>query len=92
MGRKKKANKKNNNYKNNHKQEKLVFGSRLKRWIFALIFALSELGIAPQFMQILFTGVVATLVISFGLAFGLGGRDAAANAITKIKDQMSNRE
>ena len=61
-------------------------------WIFALIFALSELGIAPQFMQILFTGVVATLVISFGLAFGLGGRDAAANAITKIKDQMSNRE
>ena len=38
MGRKKKANKKNNNHKNNHKQEKLVFGSRLKRWIFALIF------------------------------------------------------
>ena len=60
-------------------------------WIFALIIALSELGIAPQFMQILFTGIVAMLVISLGLAFGLGGRDAAASAITKIKDQMSNQ-
>lgn len=60
-------------------------------WIFALIIALSELGIAPQFMQILFTGIVATLVISFGLAFGLGGKDAATSAINKMKDEFAGR-
>ena len=61
-------------------------------WSFAIIIALSELGIAPQFMQILFTGLVAMLVISFGLAFGLGGRDIAAKSIEKIRSQMTNRE
>ena len=60
-------------------------------WIFALIIALSELGIAPQFMQILFTGIVATLVLSLGLAFGLGGKDTASRSIEKLRDRMSNK-
>ena len=50
-------------------------------WIFALIVALAKLGIAPEFMQILFTGLVAALALALGLAFGLGGRDAATRAI-----------
>jgi hypothetical protein len=57
-------------------------------WIFALIIALSTLGIAPQFMQILFTGIVAMLAIAGGLAFGLGGRDAAARAIENVGENM----
>ena len=59
-------------------------------WIFAFIIALSELGIATAFMQILFTGFVAALAIALGLAFGLGGKDAASRAITKISGDMSN--
>jgi small-conductance mechanosensitive channel len=58
-------------------------------WIFAFIIALSELGIAPAFMQILFTGVIAALAIALGLSFGLGGRDAAARAIDRVSDNMS---
>lgn len=58
-------------------------------WIFALIIALSELGIAAQFMQILFTGIVAMLAIAGGLAFGLGGRDAAARSIDRIKENIA---
>lgn len=57
-------------------------------WIFALIIALSELGIATAFMQILFTGLIAALAIALGLAFGLGGRDAASRTIERISENL----
>jgi len=60
-------------------------------WIFALIIALSELGIAAQFMQILFTGLIAMLAIAGGLAFGLGGKEAASRAIDKIRSETAHR-
>ncbi|KKQ34945.1 MAG: Conserved cytoplasmic membrane protein, CmpX protein [Candidatus Nomurabacteria bacterium GW2011_GWB1_37_5] len=63
--------------------------TRYAVWVFALIIALSELGIAQQFMQILFTGIVATMVIAVGLAFGLGAKDAAGKAIEKVRDQVN---
>jgi len=58
-------------------------------WGFALIIALSELGIATAFMQILFTGFIAALAIALGLSFGLGGKDAAARVIENVRDDMS---
>jgi small-conductance mechanosensitive channel len=62
-------------------------------WIFAFIIALSQLGVAPTFMQILFTGIIAMLAIAGGLAFGLGGKDAAARSIEKIRgEMMASRE
>ena len=60
-------------------------------WIFAIIIALSELGIAPAFMQILFTGIIAMLAIAGGLAFGLGGKEAAAKVLNKASDAVSHR-
>lgn len=57
-------------------------------WIFAIIIALSELGIAAQFMQILFTGLIAMLAIAGGLAFGLGGREVAGRTIEKISREV----
>ncbi len=60
-------------------------------WIFAFIIALSELGIGAMFMQILFTGIVAMLAIAGGLAFGLGGRDAAARTVESISRDMSSK-
>lgn len=60
-------------------------------WIFAFIIALSELGIGAMFMQILFTGVVAMLALAGGLAFGLGGRDAAARTVEHISRDVSSK-
>jgi hypothetical protein len=61
-------------------------------WIFAIIIALSELGIAPAFMQILFTGIVAMLALAGGLAFGLGGKEAASGVVKHLGDSMSHKE
>lgn len=58
-------------------------------WIFAFIIALSELGIATYFMQVLFMGIIVMLAIAGGLAFGLGGKEAAAKAIDTISKDMS---
>ena len=60
-------------------------------WIFAFIIALAELGIATAFMQVLFTGFVAALAIGLGLAFGLGGKEAASHVIEKISHDMSSK-
>lgn len=41
---------------------------------FTLLAAISELGIASEFITILFIGFVAMLTVGFGLAIGLGGQ------------------
>ena len=45
---------------------------------FAVLIAIDQIGIAADLLNILFTGVVAAIALAFGLAFGLGGRDVAA--------------
>lgn len=56
--------------------------------VFTVIIALSQLGIATAFLQTLFTGFVALIAIAGGLAFGLGGQEAAKDAISKIKREV----
>ncbi len=60
-------------------------------WIFALLAALYQLGIAGPLVQTLFTGFVAMIVIAGGLAFGLGGKDMAGRYIEKLKGDISNQ-
>lgn len=57
-------------------------------WVFTLIIALSQLGIAPAFMQILFTGIVFMLALAGGLSFGLGGRDHASRTLDRVSNHM----
>lgn len=58
-------------------------------WIFALLVALSQLGIAAAFSQTLFTGVVIAISLALGLSFGLGGQDAAGRFIEKVRGEMN---
>lgn len=60
-------------------------------WIFAFIIALGQLGVAPAFMQILFTGIIGMLAVAGAIAFGLGGKDAAGRFISKIEDEMKHK-
>lgn len=60
-------------------------------WIFAILVALSQLGIATAFSQTLFTGVVIAISLALGLSFGLGGQEAAARYIERLRSEMSGR-
>ena len=49
----------------------------------ASLAAVAELGIASQFILILFTGVVAAFSLAAGLAFGLGGADTVKKMLSE---------
>ena len=57
-------------------------------WVFAIILILYQLNIARPIMADLFRGIVFTIVISLGLAFGLGGKDIAAEILQDIRRKL----
>ncbi|MBI5742704.1 MAG: hypothetical protein HZA25_02610 [Candidatus Niyogibacteria bacterium] len=61
-------------------------------WLFAILAALYQLGIAGPFVQTLFMGLVAMLSLAGGLAFGLGGKEAAARYLEKLREDISNHK
>ena len=60
-------------------------------WIFAIIAALQQLGIASELLGTLFNGLVYMLTIAGGLAFGLGGKDAAAHFIARLRGEITGK-
>ena len=64
--------------------------SRWAVWVFAILVALSQMGIAGAFIQTLFTGFVVAVSLALGLSFGLGGQQAATRAIERIQGEISH--
>lgn len=60
-------------------------------WVFAILAALFQLGIAGPFVQTVFTGFIAMLTIAGGLAFGLGGKEAAGRYLERLRSDISHR-
>ena len=61
------------------------------RWavyIFAILAALMQLGVAPAIVNTLVVGFVAMIALAFGLSFGLGGKDMAARLLDEWKHKM----
>lgn len=61
-------------------------------WIFALLAALYQLGVASALIQTIVMGIIAGAALAFGLAFGLGGRDYAAGVIEKAAHKLTDKE
>ena len=55
---------------------------------FAILAAMNQLQISRPLVEILFTGIVATAV----LAFGLGGRDVAGDIVKKIYEDFQTKK
>lgn len=64
----------------------------IARWsvfVFGFVAALQQLGIATDLLNTLVTGIVAMIAIAGGLAFGLGGRDLAADILNHVRRRVS---
>lgn len=57
-------------------------------FVFGFLAALAQLQVASSIVNILVTGFVAMLAISGGLAFGLGGKEYAAELLEKLRKEI----
>jgi hypothetical protein len=50
-------------------------------WAFAIVVAVNQIGVATALVNTLFMAVVGAVALALGLAFGLGGRETAADIV-----------
>ena len=55
--------------------------ARVAVWAFAIVVAVNQIGVAATLVDTLFMAVVGALALALGLAFGLGGRETAAQIV-----------
>lgn len=53
---------------------------------------LNQLGIAAEIVNSAFVLIVAALAVAFAIAFGIGGKDFAADALKKLGDKKDNKD
>lgn len=70
--------------------EMLGHVTRWTIWVFAILTALFNLGIAPSIIQTVITAVFAGAALALGLAFGLGGKDYAQKILEKTMKRWEN--
>jgi len=67
----------------------------ISRWaiiIFAVTISLEQLGIAPLLVTATFNIILGSVCLAFALAFGLGGKDAAARYLEELKEKRSQKK
>ena len=66
----------------------------ISRWaiiIFAVTISLAQLGIAAILVTTTFNIILAGIVLALALAFGLGGKDAAARYLEELRQKRSQK-
>lgn len=57
--------------------------ARVAVWGFAVVIAVNQIGIAQTLINTLFMAIVGAAALAIGLAFGLGGRETAAELLSE---------
>lgn len=66
----------------------------ISKWaivVFGIFAALIQLGVASSLVSTIFIGIIAMLALAGGLAFGLGGREVAADILKKLREEITQR-
>jgi hypothetical protein len=61
-------------------------------WMFAIVLAVYQVGIASELVTAVFTAIVAGLALAVGLAFGLGGREVAGEIVRDVYERVRASE
>ncbi|MEA1909490.1 MAG: hypothetical protein U9M89_00460 [Patescibacteria group bacterium] len=61
-------------------------------WIFTLLIALNQLGIASVIINYLMMAIFFMIALAGGLAFGLGGQRAAAETLEELRKEIRHRD
>ncbi len=61
-------------------------------WIFTILVALNQLGIAAIIIDRLITAIFFMIALAGGLAFGLGGQKAASDTLDEIQKEMKHKD
>lgn len=75
-------------------KEKITYSRFLGRsirwtiWFFAILAILYQLKIAPPLILAIFIGVVVTISLALGIAFGMGGKDLAAKILKELEEKF----
>jgi len=75
-------------------KEKITYSRFLGRgvtwviWVLAILAILYQLQIVPTLILTIFIGVMGIIVLSVGIAFGLGGKDLAAKILKELEDKF----
>jgi hypothetical protein len=64
--------------------------ARVAVWSFAIVVAVNQIGIAQTLINTLFMAVVGAVALALGLAFGLGGREAAAQLLQEWRQKAAD--
>jgi hypothetical protein len=60
-------------------------------YVFATFAILAQLNVASEIINTMVTGFVGMLALAFGLAFGLGGKDVAAEILRSLKNKLTEK-
>ena len=65
--------------------ETLATVAKVAVWAFAIVIAVNQIGVAATLVNTLLMATFGALALAFGLSFGLGGREMAAQLLAEWK-------
>ncbi len=66
--------------------------AKIAIYVFVAFICLNQLGVAIAIVEKTFILIIAALCVAFAVAFGIGGRNFAANTLEKLEKKMDNNE
>ena len=61
-------------------------------WVIGIFMALNQLGIAKSLVDMAFTAIVGAVAVSVAIAFGVGGKDFAAQFLEKLANEDGKKD
>jgi len=75
-------------------EEKITYSRFLGRairwviWLFAILIILYQLQITPSLILAIFIGMIVTISLALGIAFGLGGKDLVTKILKELEEKL----